>query len=122
MRRSAARQLLALALALCGVPAAGQVGSNAHRACTYTLRRVEAWYVARCPNVTKKTVNLANAVHDALYTCKHATSRRDGVRIAAEFLSEHAALRAELCPGALEIVKRMARREELHARWTEGRA
>lgn len=87
-------------------------------ACTFAVRRVEAWFRAKCMNVTAKSLNLANAVNDALYTCKHAVSRSDGVRIANEFL-EMPLLNAERCPGVRNVMRRMQRREQVHARWTE---
>ena len=87
-------------------------------ACTYTVRRVEAWYRSKCMHVTDKSLNFANAVTEALYTCKHAVSRSDGVRIANEFLKTQS-LHAELCPGVLNVMRHMQRREQVHARWTE---
>lgn len=87
-------------------------------ACTLALRRVEGWYVARCVNITSKSLNFANAMHDAMYTCKHAESRTEGVRIASDFL-ESPGMNADRCPGVREEMRRFRRREEVRARWAK---
>lgn len=113
----AAAALVVGVLAWSGGVAEGRYTVFSHKlACTFALRRVEAWYGARCMNVTSKSLNFANAMHDALYTCKHADTRAEGVRIASDFL-ESPGMNADRCPGVREEMRRFRRREEVRARW-----